>query len=43
VRGLDRWEYQIFKIGLFVVFVVTFGDYVFGKVWPVIGAVFGVK
>jgi hypothetical protein len=38
--GLGRAEVMIIRLGIFLVFLVTFGDYVFHKVWPVIGRLF---
>ena len=37
MRRLDDLEYRIFKRGLFLVFVVTFGDFLYQKIWPVLG------
>jgi hypothetical protein len=33
---LARWKRLIIDVGIFLIFLVTFGDYVFGKVWPVL-------
>lgn len=33
---LAVWEFRIFKMGLFVLFVVSFGDYLFQEIWPII-------
>ena len=35
------WKYRIFQVGLFLLFVVTFGDYLFQKIWPVVAPLFG--
>jgi len=32
----ERFERLIIKAGIFLIFLVTFGEYVFGKVWPVL-------
>ena len=37
---LNRWKAHIFDVGLFIIFLVTFGDYVWGKVWPIIRPLF---
>ena len=38
---LNRWETTIIHLGIFLVFLATFADYVFGKIWPIIGPLFG--
>lgn len=35
--NLAAWETRIIRYGIFLVFLVTFGDYIFQKVWAVIG------
>jgi hypothetical protein len=35
--AMGDWERMILRIGLFVLFVVTFGDYVVRTVWTIIG------
>lgn len=37
---LSDLESLIIRPGIFLVFVVTFGEYVFGKIWPLIGPLF---
>jgi hypothetical protein len=37
---LPEYEALIIKVGLFLVFLVTFGEYVFKKIWSVIGPLF---
>lgn len=37
---LSRYESQIIRLGIFAVFVVTFGDYVIRKIWAVLGPLF---
>jgi hypothetical protein len=32
-------EAWIIRLGVFLVFLVTFGDYVFHKIWPIIGPI----
>lgn len=34
---LGKWETRIIRWGLFLVFVVTFGDFVIKKIWLVVG------
>jgi hypothetical protein len=34
---LSAWEITIVRLGIFVIFLITFGDFVFHKIWPVIG------
>jgi hypothetical protein len=36
---LATWEFRLFKIGLFILFVVSFGDYLFQKLWPIVRAI----
>jgi hypothetical protein len=33
---LSTWEIRIIRIGIFLVFLVTFGDYVGRKIWSVL-------
>jgi hypothetical protein len=37
---LTELEASIIRLGIFVVFIVTFGDFVFRKIWPVLGPLF---
>jgi hypothetical protein len=37
---LVAWEARIIRWGIFLVFLATFGDYVFRKVWPVVAPLF---
>jgi hypothetical protein len=39
-RHLDKLEVQIIRLGVFLIFVVTFGDYVVKKVWSVVKPLF---
>lgn len=34
---VSRWEAGVIRWGIFLVFIITFGEYVFQKVWAVIG------
>jgi len=36
----DQWEHWTIRVGIFTVFVATFIDYVFHKIWPIIGPLF---
>jgi hypothetical protein len=36
-QKLTGWKLVILEIGLFVLFVVTFGDYLLRKLWSVLG------
>jgi hypothetical protein len=40
MERLSVWEVRIIRVGIFLVFVITFGDYIFRKIQPVIGAWF---
>lgn len=37
---IPSWEARIIRWGIFLIFLVTFGDYVFRKVWPIVGPLF---
>lgn len=37
---LAKVEAAIIRLGIFLVFLVTFGDYVVKKIWPIIGPLF---
>lgn len=39
-KSLGRWEVNIIRWGIFLVFVATFGDCVVRKVWPIVGPLF---
>jgi len=34
---LESLESKIIRVGIFLIFLATFGDYVFQKVWAIIG------
>ncbi|MEO8520556.1 MAG: hypothetical protein ABI603_04280 [Acidobacteriota bacterium] len=36
-RRLTAWKILIIEVGLFVVFLLTFGEFLVKKVWVVIG------
>ena len=36
----ERWKQVIVHVGVFLVFLATFGEYVFEKLWDVIGPLF---
>jgi hypothetical protein len=40
-RKLTDWKLLIFEIGLFVWFVVSFGDFIVTKIWHVLRPLFG--
>jgi len=40
MNSLPEYEALIIKVGIFLVFLVTFGEYVFKKIWTVIGPLF---
>ena len=40
MASLSDWESRIIRVGIFIVFVVTFGDYVISKIWPIIEPLF---
>jgi hypothetical protein len=33
---LHRWEATIIHVGIFLIFLATFSEFVFKKVWPII-------
>jgi hypothetical protein len=41
LEHLSRWEVGIVRIGVFVMFIVTFGDYIVRKLWAILGPLFG--
>lgn len=40
MERLSVWETRIIRLGIFILFVVTFGDYIFQKVWPILAPLF---
>jgi hypothetical protein len=39
-RKLATWKTLIIEIGIFVLFVVTFGDYLLRKIWAILRPLF---
>lgn len=39
-RKLASWKTLILEVGLFLLFLVTFGEFVLKKVWAIIGPLF---
>jgi hypothetical protein len=40
LHKLTEWEARIIRAGIFLIFLVTFGDYVLKKVWAVVAPLF---
>ena len=39
-RTLTRWKLTIFEVGIFLLFVFEFGDYLIRKLWGIVGPLF---